>query len=138
MRHASLLGLGLLAAALPATSAAGPPAGSRVFELRTYHAHPGRFDALNARFRDHARHFFQKHGMEVVGFWTPREGQEGHGRTLIYLLAYPSRAAAEASWKAFRADTEWTSAKAANEKDGPVVEKIESVYLDPTDYSPVR
>jgi hypothetical protein len=28
--------------------------------------------------------------------------------------------------------------KAASEKDVPIVEKIDSVYLNPTDYSPLK
>ena len=43
------------AAPAPAPSAPSPSiaAGGRVFELRTYHCHPGRLEALNKRFRDH-------------------------------------------------------------------------------------
>lgn len=146
MRHTTLsmlalLSLGLAAGLTNAADAADPPAtaaGRRVFELRTYHTHPGRLAALNARFRDHTCGLFKKHGMELVGFWTPKEGQKGHGDTLVYLLAFPSREAAEASWKAFRDDPEWKAAKDASEKDGPIVERVESVYLDPTDYSAIR
>jgi len=56
---------------------------------------------------------------------------------MIYLLAYPSSEAAEKSWQAFREDAEWVRAKSESEKDGPLVEKIESVFLEATDYSPL-
>ena len=114
------------------------PAGQKVFELRTYYTHPGRLDALNARFRDHTGKLFQKHGMELVGFWTPADEKDGKSDKLVYLLAYPSRDAAKASWKGFSDDPEWKKAREASEKDGPIVKKVESVYLDPTDYSAIK
>ncbi len=111
----------------------------RVFELRTYVTEPGRLDALNARFRDHTCKLFQKHGIELVGFWTPQDEKDGKKTTLIYVLAYPSREAAKASWAAFQADPEWQKARADSEKDGKILAKAPgSIYLDPTDYSPAK
>lgn len=127
-----------LAASATGRAGAAPKAGPRVFELRTYHTHPGKLDALNARFRDHTCRLFRKHGMELVGFWTPQGEKDGKDDTLVYILAFPGREAAETSWKAFRADPEWLKAKAESEKDGPIVNKVESVFLNPTDYSPIR
>ena len=120
-------------------SAAGGPAGNgRVFELRTYTAAPGKLNALNARFRAHTIALFKKHGMEVVGFWEPLDREAGAGERLIYMLAHESRAAAEASWKAFRDDPAWVKVKSDSEKDGPLTTKIESVFLTGTDYSPMK
>lgn len=118
--------------------AAEPAPSGRVFELRTYTAAPGRLAALNTRFREHTLALFRKHGMEVVGFWEPLDADSGAGEKLVYVLAHQSRAAASASWTAFRADPEWQKAKAESEKDGPVVAKVESVFLGPTDYSPLK
>jgi len=132
----ALTALGMAPAADPSERQARST--GRIFELRTYHCHPDRLAALNARFRDHTCSLFRKHGMEVVGFWTPQEGQKGHGDTLVYLLAFPSRQAAEASWRAFRDDPEWKAAKEASEKDGPIVASVESVFLDATDYSAIK
>jgi len=115
-----------------------PGAPARVFELRTYTASPGKLDALNARFRDHTIALFKKHGMEVVAFWEPLDKEAGAGEKLIYMLAHPSRAAADASWKAFRDDPEWIKVKADSEKGGPLTTKIESVFLAGTDYSPLK
>ena len=86
-------------AAIAITAAAAPDASAadRVFELRTYTASPGKLDALNARFRDHTIALFKKHGMEVVGFWEPIDKEAGAGEKLIYLLAHPSREAAQAN-----------------------------------------
>jgi hypothetical protein len=112
------------------------PAKPRVFELRTYTPAEGKAEAMNKRFREHTCTLFQKHGMELIGFWTPREGKDKD--KLIYILAFPSREAAAASWKAFQADPAWQSVRAESEKDGKVVAKAESVFLDPTDYSPMK
>lgn len=103
------------------------------FELRTYHAAPGKLDALQSRFRDHTVGLFEKHGITNVAYWTPKENS---GQTLVYLLGYPDRAAREASWKAFLADPAWQAAKAASEQDGKLVAKVESLFLHRTDYSP--
>ena len=110
---------------------------TRFFELRTYHAAPGKMKALNARFRDHTNKLFVKHGMTIIGFWNPADPAEAE-KTLIYILAYPSKEAREKSWKAFREDPDWTKAREASEKDGKLVNKVDSVYLNPTDYSPIR
>jgi hypothetical protein len=112
-------------------------ADARFFELRIYHANPGKLDALNARFRDHTNKLFVKHGMELVGYWTPADAPES-GNTLVYILAYPSRAARETAWKAFREDPAWVKAKAESEKDGVLVDKVDAKFLNPTDYSPIQ
>ena len=109
---------------------------SRCFELRTYHAAPGKLEALNARFRDHTCTLFKKHGMEIVGFWIPVD--KGATNTLVYLLAHKSREEAKKSWAAFGADPDWKKARAESEVNGKLTEKVESVFLAATDYSPVK
>jgi len=121
----------------PAAPAVSPPAPARVFELRTYTAPPGRLPALQARFRAHTLGLFARHGMTNVGYWTPRDSA-GAGTTLVYLLAHQSRDAAARSWAAFGRDPEWRRVQAASEANGPIVARVESVFLDPTDYSPMR
>lgn len=106
---------------------------TRVFEMRTYWAPEGKLDALHARFRDHTAKLFEKHGMSNVGYWVPLENSENK---LIYVLAYPSRDEREKSWKAFLADPEWQNAQRKSEIDGKLVEKVESRFLQATDYSP--
>jgi hypothetical protein len=111
---------------------------SHCFEMRTYYAPPGKLEALNARFRDHTCALFKKHGMEIVGFWIPTEADKGAGNTLVYILAHKSRAEAKKSWAAFSADPEWKKAQKESELNGKLVEKIESVFLGATDYSPTK
>ena len=126
------------AAVAHADPKAAAPAAGRVFELRTYTASPGKLDALNARFREHTVALFKKHGMEVVAFWEPTDKEAGAGEKLVYLLAFPSRAAADAAWKEFRADPEWIKVKAESEVGGVLAAHIDSVFMSPTDYSPLK
>lgn len=124
--------------ALPALFApAGLSAAERLFEIRTYTTHEGRLDALHKRFREATSAIFVKHGMSLIGYWTPTEGPEA-ANTLIYILAYPSKEAREAAWKAFRADPAWATARAESEKDGKIVKGVVSQFLSATDYSPIR
>jgi hypothetical protein len=109
----------------------------RYFEQRTYHAAPGKLEALHKRFRDHTLRLFEKHGIENVGYWTPADGDEA-GNTLVFLLAYPDKEARDASWKAFAQDPDWKKAHAASEADGPLVEKVDQLFMSPTDYSPLK
>ena len=114
-----------------------PSATPRFFEMRIYTAAEGKLDALNARFRDHTNRLVVKHGMSLVGYWTPTEEPQSKN-TLVYILAFPSREAREKSWEAFRKDPEWHAARDASEKNGKLVEKVESTFLSPTDYSPIK
>jgi hypothetical protein len=110
---------------------------SRIFELRTYYAASGKMAALHARFRDHTCKLFEKHGMTIVAFWSPSDPAEAE-RKLIYVLAFPNKQAADKSWKAFREDPDWKRVREESEKDGKLVDKVESVYMNPTDYSPMK
>jgi hypothetical protein len=115
-------------------NAVKPP---RFFELRIYTTHEGKLEALHKRFREHTNRLFQKHGMELVGYWTPVDGPEAKN-TLIYVLAYPSREARDKAWAAFQADPQWIKARDESHKDGVIVSKVESKFMDSTDYSPIR
>lgn len=120
------------------TRAADDAKTERFFEMRKYTAADGKLDALNARFRDHTNALFRKHGMEIIAFWVPTEEKQGAKNTLIYILAYPSKEARETAWKAFNADPEWQAARKDSEKNGKLVDKVESTYMKPTDYSPMK
>lgn len=121
------------APAAPSPSAAKD---SRCFEMRTYYAAPGRAEALHKRFREHTMKLFEKHGMTNLAYFIPDDKPD----VLVYYMAYPSRAAREASWKAFAADPAWQAVKKASEEaaGGSLTSKVESVFLQATDYSPVK
>ena len=113
---------------------------SRVFEMRTYHAAPGKLEALQARFRNHTLKLFEKHGMTNIGYWVPVDQKTGepNGNTLVYILAFPSLEARQKSWDAFRNDPEWNRVRAESEVNGKILEKIDSVFLKATDYSSIK
>lgn len=110
---------------------------ARVFEMRTYTTEEGKLDALQARFRDHTTKLFEKHGMTNIGYWTPEDAPLSRN-TLIYILAHPSREAAKKNWDDFRNDEEWKKVRAESEANGKIVNKVESVFVDATDYSPLK
>ena len=111
---------------------------SRCFEMRTYYALPGKFEAMHARFRDHTCALFKKHGMELVGFWIPTDKDKGADKTLVYILAHKSREEAKKSWAAFSNDPEWKKAREESEANGKIVEKADVVFMSATDYSPMK
>jgi hypothetical protein len=104
-----------------------------VYELRIYHAVPGKLDQLVARFRDHTDELFAKHGMKSVAYWTALD-EPVKGSTFFYILEHASREAAAANWKGFQDDPEWKRVKAKSEENGKLVEKIDSTYLTLTDF----
>ncbi len=112
-------------------------ASSRIFELRTYHAAPGKFAALERRFRDHTVRIFARMGMELVWLFLPT-GERAEGGPLVYVLAFESHEDAAARWEAFRADPEWVAAKAASEADGPLLMGLESAFFEAATYSPLQ
>ena len=133
----AVFGLGYAAGQFSAFESVAQAQGERIFEMRTYTAHPGRLDALNARFRDHTTRIFEKHGMTNVGYWTPQEAPLAEN-TLVYILAHDSRDSGQASWDAFRADPEWSQVAEESQRDGRIVESVDVLWLEATDYSKIK
>jgi hypothetical protein len=107
---------------------------SKVYELRIYYSPEGKLDTLHARFRDHTMNLFEKHGIENVGYWVPIDNKENK---LAYIIAHPSREAAKENWAAFFKDPDWQKAAKESEANGKIVAKVESYFMELTDYSPV-
>jgi hypothetical protein len=110
---------------------------NRVFEIRTYTAPEGKLEALHARFRDHTLRIFKNHNMTSIAYFRPQDDPLKQN-TLIYVLAHPSREAAKKNWADFQADPEWQKVSAESQKDGRIVTKVDSVFADPADYSPIK
>jgi hypothetical protein len=110
-------------------------ASTGVYELRVYHAAPGKLGELLARFREHTTKLFDRHGIKNVAYWTPVDEPQ-KSNTLIYILHHPSRDAATANWKSFQDDPEWKSVRDKSEANGKLVEKVDSTFLILTDFSP--
>ena len=108
-----------------------------MFELRTYTAPEGKLPELQARFRNHTMRIFNKHNMTSIGYWVPQDAPNSQN-TLIYVLAHPSREAAKKNWADFQADSEWQKVSTESQVNGRIVSKVESVFMDPTDYSPIK
>ena len=131
----AFLALSPIAAPAAAQDAALDPR-EALYELRVYHPHPGKLDALNARFREHTLGIFQKHGMRNVAYWIEQPNEAAPDGKVIYVLAFPSREARDASWQAFVADPEWQAVQAASEAGGKLVAKVDSTFMSLADYSP--
>jgi len=110
---------------------------NRVYELRTYTCYDGKLEALKARFRDHTIEIFNRHGMESIGYWIPQDPARSQN-TLIYILAHPSLEAAKKNWDAFRNDPEWKKVSVESEANGKIVSHVDSVFMDPTDFSKLK
>ena len=119
-----------------------PGKDGRIYELRTYTCGPNNLPHLLSRFRDHTVGLFSKHGMKHFGYWTPSKGEPGADTTLIYLLIHDSKEAMDASFKTFREDPIWTSAKEASEKAAggslTIPDGVKSLPLTATDFSPAK
>ncbi|MCC6153501.1 MAG: NIPSNAP family protein [Candidatus Hydrogenedentes bacterium] len=108
-------------------------ADTRCYELRIYHAAPGKLDALNARFKEHSCALLEKHGFTNVGYWVPVDNKDN---LLIYVISSPSREAHDKAWKEFAADPEWKEVVKTTEANGKLATKVDSIYLTATDFSP--
>ena len=127
---------GNLVSAAEASPAAAAQA-RQVYELRTYTAPEGKLDNLLARFRDHTMRIFEKHGMTNIGYWLPQD-EDLRQNTLIYLISHPSREAGDQAWRNFGQDPEWQQVYEESQRDGRIVAGVERVWLDPTDFSPMK
>ncbi len=131
---ALVIGAALFVSGFMTANAAKP---TRVYELRTYTTYDGKLETLLTRFRDHTTRLFEKHGMKNVGYWIPQDDPQKKN-VLIYLLSHESRESARKAWEAFRADPEWKKVQAASEAAGKINQKVESVFLDPADFSALQ
>ncbi len=107
-----------------------------LYELRIYHTAPGRLPDLNSRFANITLKLWDTFGIRQVGFWTTLVGPNNNA--LFYLLEWESMAERDQKWTAFATAPEWLAARGETEKNGPLVERIENMFLSPTAYSKLR
>jgi hypothetical protein len=108
---------------------------NRVFELRVYHTVPGKVPALESRFRDSTSKLLAKHDLNVVGYWVPEDA--AWDNTFIFMVAHSSREEAKKNWDAMRADPGFQE-MVKSEQTEKTVEKIDSTYMRPTDFSRMK
>jgi NIPSNAP len=134
---ALLLIAGFAAGAVTQGTLSAQSSAGKVFELRTYTAPAGKLGDLHTRFRNHTLRIFEKHGMANVIYLAPTDAPASENQ-LVYLLSHKSREAAKASWSAFVNDPEWKKVSSESQVNGRIVEKVDSVFLTATDYSPLK
>jgi len=122
----------------PVVGAGAEPPTARTFELRTYTAAPGKLPDLLTRFRDHTVSLLDKHGMNNIGYWLTEKADANGQAQLLYIVAHPTEASGKQHWGEFRNDDAWKIVKTASEKNGLLTQKVDAVYLAPTDYSPMK
>ena len=104
---------------------------NRVFELRVYHVLSGKMLTLEARFRDTTSKLLDQHNLKVVGFWV------GEDNTFVFIVEHRSREDARQNWDAMRADPAF-QAVVQTEVSDKTVDNVDSTYMQPTDFSPMR
>ena len=107
-----------------------------IYELRVYHAMPGKLAALVDRFRKTTVHLWERHDIRPVGFWTVDIGENTND--LFYLLQWDDLGHRERATAAFQADREWIAARDQSEAAGPLLSGVTRTLLRPTDFSRLR
>jgi NIPSNAP len=111
---------------------------NRVFEMHVYHTLPGKLPALESQFRDTTSKLLAKHDLKIVGYWVP-EGTPAWDNTFIFIVAHSSREEAKKNWDAMRADPDFQELIRENSDPATkLVEKIDVLYMRPTDFSPMK
>ena len=109
----------------------------RVYELRTYTSPDGKLGELQARFRNHTVKLFERHGITSVGYFVPQDAPQSQN-TLIYILAHKDRESAKQNWAAFQKDPDWQAAFKESQKNGPLQTTVQSVFMNPLDFSQLK
>ncbi|SAI60976.1 NIPSNAP [Bordetella trematum] len=88
-----------------------------LYELKQYLAHPGQAEALRERFMQVTLPIFKRLGIKVIAIYAPLDRPE----ELHYITAFADQAQRQAAWAAFAEDPQWRNAKAASERQGPLL-----------------
>lgn len=120
-----------------------------IYEMRVYYTHEGKFDDILSRFENHTVQLFEKHGFTNVGYWSTAKRDsvsfadkfilQNEGKSaLVYIVSFKDMETRNKSWDNFISDPEWTKAFEKSRIDGPIVKKIEQVFLNPTNFSKLK
>ena len=120
-----------------------------IYEMRVYYTHEGKFDDILSRFENHTVQLFEKHGFTNVGYWSTAKRDsvsfadkfilQNEGKSaLVYIVSFKDMETRNESWDNFINDPEWTKAYEESRVDGPIVKKIEQVFLNPTTFSKLK
>ena len=120
-----------------------------IYEMRVYYTHEGKFDDILSRFENHTVQLFEKHGFTNVGYWSTAKKDsvsfankfilQNEGKSaLVYIVSFKDMETRNKSWDDFISDPEWIKAFEESIVDGPIVKKIEQVFLNPTNFSKLK
>jgi len=107
-----------------------------IYELRVYHAMPGKLPSLIDRFASHTIHLWKKHDFRPIGFWTVDIG--GNTNDLYYMLEWDDLAHRERSTIFFSEDQDWMNIRNESEKGGALISGVTRTLLKPTEFSALK
>ena len=110
---------------------------NRVYELRTYTCNEGKLEALKTRFRDHTIAIFKRHGMESHRLLGVRRTPSVEEHADLYSGASQPRGCRKALGGIPRRSGMEEGAGRIGGQRG-LVQKVESVFMSPTDFSALR
>ena len=110
---------------------------NRIFELRIYHALPGKLPAMESRFRDTTSKLLVKHDLNVIGYWITDSKSPAWDNTFVFLVAHSSREEAEKNWREMAADPGFQEVIQSEQKER-LLDKADTTYMQPTDFSPMK
>lgn len=105
-----------------------------IYELRMYHVKPGKMQDVHNRFSTLTLRLFKKYGMNTLDFWEDAEGKD----IIYYVLEHKDMETRNQSFMNFKNDSEWIEGKRISELNGPLVEKVESIFMNRVPYSPAN
>lgn len=112
----------------------------RVFQLMVYHTEPGKVPALESIFADLSK-LQARHGLDVVGYWVPKDDSPAWKDTFVYLIAHSSEDDAKTNWDALHADPAFLPYRTAAV---PLIAKengayhVDEVFMHPTEFSAMK
>ena len=108
---------------------------NRVFELRVYHAVPGKLPLLESRFRDTTSKILERHNLTAVGYWV---AEDPSANSFIWIAASSTHEDEKKNWDALYADPEFQKDVLKAEQAEKTVEKIDVTHMRPTDFSMIK
>jgi len=109
----------------------------RAYEKRTYAATQGNLNKLHGLFRQHSGRYFVKHGIQVIATLVPTK-ESAAGNTVIWIFAHANEESAHAAWSSFNQDPKWLKLLAEASPNEALIERVESEFFRPADYSPMQ
>ena len=106
-----------------------------LIDHRTYRVRPGTVQGYLDNYEQYGLAAQTRHiGKPIAYMFT----ESGEMNTIVHIWAYENAGDREAKRARMQADPEWQKVAEESQRDGKIVEKIESVFVDATDYSPLK